>query len=624
MSKRFLTWAFACFVVSLPTQVRGQWTHFNNNADIRAFHQIGDTLWIGTNGGLLTLDLGTGEVTSKITAGPIIPDNSVRAIAQRGHQLYVGSDYGLSILAPGGDLIYHKAESPAFGDIRSISFSVTGEVYLGTFGHGVGVLADNEPTEDDSEEGEVERTTLFRITRQDSLLDNKVFAVAPVDTGRVYFATSLGFCAYRDSAWVGFQAGAGLPRGEVKQLLHIEDDQFYLLIRGRGIYRFNDKRGRRIRVLNELPSVHVATITVDSTGALWAGGRFGGIARHQGGSWTLFGQNDPELSQTKWRCAYTGPGGSVYFGSADGLIAVLQDGDLRTVRLPSDLPSGFVGPMVEDGKRQRLIVNGSDLLVASGAEATPQPDTELGSVFALARAADGAVWVSTPWGLLRREGGEWQEIRPEIEPRPPVFLALSFDAAGQLWAGAHSGEVFRFDGTLWVPYAGYGELGNSPVSRLLVDSRQAVWAVTRMGGVHRFEGFGWQSFGGDAFGSEEIRDATLDAYGTAVVVTDYGVWKYEVSRRWVSLQLPFTGTGKNRVVRFDSDNRMYLGKSEGLAIFGPEGGAWLGAQNGLRGKEITSLLIDSDDVLWVGFRTDGISRIPLESLWEQALSLEEL
>jgi ligand-binding sensor domain-containing protein len=612
--KRLLAWSL--MVALVPTLTAAEWAHFDNNADIRAIHETGDTLWIGTNGGLLVFNLAMGEIAEKITAGPVLPDNSVRAINAVGGSVYVGTDRGLLVIRRGEPVIYEAERSPVFTDIRSIDFSDSGSVYLSTFGHGVGVMENGQ--RDGTKAGR-----LVRITRADSLLDNKVFGVAHGDTGGVYFATSLGFCAYRDSAWVSFQAGAGLPRGEVKQLLHAKEDVFYLLIRDRGIYRFNDVRGRRVRTSEGSAAASAVAITLDSTGALWTGGRFGGIARYQGGGWTTFGDADPEIAGARWRCAHTGPSGTVYLGSADGLIARIREGDVQTLRLPSVLPSGFVGPMAEDGEGRRFVVNGSQLLVADAEDRPLIPDTDMGSVFALARAPDGAVWVSTPWGLLRRQGDEWQEVRADIEPRPPVFLSLAFDAGGHLWAGGHNGEVFRFDGDLWVPFAGGEEIGTAPVFRLLVDNRNAVWALTRTG-VHRFQGLSWQSFGPEVFDSHDARDAALDSQGRIAVVTDYQLWRYDYRRGFYAVPLDGKRLGRHRTIRFDGEGHYYLGTTDGLIIGGPEGVFRVDPRRGLRGREVTTLLIDSHEVLWVGFRTDGISRIPLESLWQQALSLEDM
>jgi ligand-binding sensor domain-containing protein len=592
-------------ITVLPIAAEGEWSYFNNNADIRALHQSGDTLWVGTNGGLIGYDLLGGEIVRRVTAGSLLPDNSVRAITERGRRLYVGTDNGLVVIGAGGNLIYDAAQSPVFGDVRSLSFGVNGDTYIGTFGHGVGVL----------EEKGRGATKLFRITRDDSLLDNKVFAVAAVGAGRVYFATSLGLCAYRDSAWVSFQAGAGLPRGEVKQLHHVEKDRFYLLIRGHGIYRFNEDRSIRIRPPADFPNPEVAAITLDGTGALWAAGRFGGIARYQGGNWTSYGLDDAAVTETNWRCGYTGPDNTVYFGSADGRLAIITDGVVRLVSLPSTLPSGFIGPMIEVDSGEKLIVNGSHLLLARGSSEPVAVEDGLGSVFALARAPDGAIWASVPTGLLRRAGNRWDPIRPVIDPRPPVFLSLAFDRAGHLWAGAHDGQVYRFDGDFWVPFASDPELESGPIDRLLVDAAQAVWAVGRAG-AHRFDGLRWASFGPDTFDGEEIRDAAVGPFGRIVVITDYKIWRYDDARGWYARQSGLGAVGLFRRVDVDSLGRVYVGTSRGLAAIAEEAPMWLDVHGGLKGKDVSSLLIDSENVLWVGFRTDGVMRIPLETLWE--------
>ena len=83
---------------------------------------------------------------------------------------------------------------------------------------------------------------------------------------------------------------------------------------------------------------------------------------------------------------------------------------------------------------------------------------------------------------------------------------------------------------------------------------------------------------------------------------------------WVAMVRPAEASGRNRTIRFDIDNRLYLGTETGLAVAGADTTLWVDAPGGLRGKDVTSLMIDSDDMLWVGFRRDGISIIPLAGL----------
>jgi ligand-binding sensor domain-containing protein len=591
---------FICVLLTAGP-VSGQWTHFDNNADIRSLYQRGDTLWVGTNGGVVLLDLLNNEILSKITAGPSLPDNSVRVIRGHGGDIYVGTDAGLAVNPHRDAMVLTRRDDVFYEDIRDVSWGIDDRMYVATFGHGVGV---------------VEEDNVYRITREDSLLGDKVFAVAEVDTGRVYFATSLGLCAYRDSAWVGFQAGAGLPRGSIRQMIGMGADRFYVMIVGRGVYRFNHSRSVRIRTGEPLGEDDVSVITLGPDGSLWVGGRFGGIARYRRGAWETYGDDDADVAGAKWRCAYAGPNGDVFFGSADGLVVVVSGGNLRKIFIPSMLPSGHIGPIAEGADGRRYIVNGPHLL-----SSTPDSDRfalekTVGSVFSIATSLDGQVWASTPWGLLRRQGGRWSEIDPVVEPTSPRFVSLAIDEQGHLWAGTHTGEVYRYDERFWVAFASQHELAAGPISRLLIDPHNTVWAVSGPGGIHRFDGTSWTTFGLAEFDSLRIRDAAVDGTGQPVAITERAVWRFDTGSGWSRLltEDPMD-IGYYRSICFDGMGRMYLGTTRGLALLGPEHAAFVAARDGLRGRDVTALLVDSEDNLWVGFRDNGISRISLEDLW---------
>ena len=135
-------------------------------------------------------------------------------------------------------------------------------------------------------------------------------------------------------------------------------------------------------------------------------------------------------------------------------------------------------------------------------------------------------------------------------------------------------------------------------------------------GVHRYDGAQWTTFSLTDFDSLRIRDAALDGTGQPVVVTDRAVWRYDRDSGWqrVMTQDPMQ-IGRYRSVYFDAAGRMYLGTTTGLALFSNDEETFVSMQAGLRGTDVTTLLVDTSDHLWVGFRDNGISRISLESLW---------
>jgi len=579
------------------------WSHFDNHSDIRTLHQTGDTLWIGTNGGMLVYDLLSERIVSTIKAGGRLPGNSVRTIASRPDTLMVGTDHGLSIFTPFDTTLYTPVSISNLSDVRCIAYGDTGTIYVGTFGHGVAAF---------------DPVRVQQITREDSLLDNKVYAIAVRDTHSVFFATSLGLCAYRDSAWVSYQAGAGLPRGEMRALEKSDDERYYVLIAGRGIYRFNavKERAIRIRLRDTFVEDDVAAITVDEDLTLWAAGRFGGLASYQNGRWQSYAEDDPDIRDARWRCAFAGSDGVVYFGSSDGLVATVRDGAVRKFSLHSALRSGYVGAIVEGPQGLKFLSNGPYLMSTKGDSASLALEVEVGSVFAMVESPRGNVWLTTPRGLLRRLDGNWLRVEPAIEPRSPTFLSLTFDSQGHLWAGTSAGEVFRFDGTIWVRYAERFEISGGAIVSVVVDRERLLWALSRDGGVHMFDGAVWTTFEPDRFGSARFHSLQRSPSGGVVAVSDYAIWRYDhAMQQWVQVQDPGPDVvGMYRVLYFDAAGRMYIGTTEGLVILDGEEVRWIRPEDGLRGRNVASILVDRDETLWVGFRTDGVATISLESL----------
>jgi ligand-binding sensor domain-containing protein len=597
---RFAGSAAAFYLLAVGVPAHAQWVHLGNNADIRALHQVGDTLWIGTNGGVVLFDLLDNEVVGRIAVGPSLPSNSVRVIQSDNGRVHVGTDEGLAIDPLGAASVFTRKDDVAYSDIRSISWGEGDVTYLGTYGHGVGKIKDDH---------------VVRITRADSLLSDNVFAVAEIDTGSVYYATSQGLCAYRDSAWVGFQAGAGLPRGQIRQMIEVGKDRFYLLVEGHGAYRFNHNRAASLRADQVFPEGDLAAITLARDGSLWAAGRFGRIARYRNDRWTVQDADDVDVGRARWRCAHTGPDGDLFFGSADGLVVAVQESGLRKIFIPSELPSGYVGSIAEAPDGRTYVGNGPHLLSTAPRSSGFSQEGTVGSVFAVTAARDGQVWLATSEGLARRDGRGWLEAKPDIEPKPPLFVSLTTDASSHLWAGAHTGEVYRFDGQFWVAYAGPNLLRGGPIFRMVIDRRQNVWAFSRAGGAHRWDGGAWTTYPLSDFDSLRVCDATLDAGGRAVAITERGVWRFEADGWKRVLAAGPTEVGRYRAVCFDAAGRMYLGTTEGLALASTEREYFISARDGLQGRDVTALQIDREGNLWVGFRDDGITTIPVEKLW---------
>ena len=574
--------------------------------DVRAIEQVGDSLWVGTGGGLFIYDLLQDRLVAEIAAGQSLPSNSVRAMGARRGSVYVGTDGGLSIFAPEGVRVYTTRsrggyDAIPFERIRSVDFGLDGTVYLGSYGLGLSVIRAD---------------TNFVITRRDSLLDNKVYRTVQEDDITFYFATSLGLCAWSDSVWVSYQAGAGLPRGEVKQMIPTPNGEYILLVGGRGVWRFNGIRARRISRSGVFPQDDIAAVCVAPDGVVWAAGRFGGIAAYQNGRWTRVGQDDPHVQSERWRCGHASPDGTVFFGSAGGLVVGIDDRGVRKIRLPQQLRYGSVRSIAVEPDGTVYLLDGAELLSFSAVSNTLVPVREVKGGASLAVSPAGELWVAGRWGLFRRQKDAlFAEVVADVREREPSFTCVAFDSSGYLWTATHAGNVYRYDGTIWVLTASSDELFGRPATALVTDGSGTMWAVVPDAGLAAFSHFSWSKHSLDSVGGQPIRDVTADAYGNLAVLTGGGVWRRS-SGRWRSVELDNRLLDYGlRQLAFDTGGRMYVGTAEGLALVTDEGTRWVGTTEGLGGAEIAIIYIDAGKDVWIGFRDDGVARIPVNSLW---------
>jgi ligand-binding sensor domain-containing protein len=603
--KQKLTALFAA-VVSLCALVPGagaqpnpqpKLQHVVNTDDIRALCRQGDDLWIGTNGGLLLFDVAherlidSGDMTNRL------PSRSVRALACTGTRLYIGTDEGLAVSHRGNIEPFSDAKRGYSDRIRCIAFGWGDVIYLGTFGRGVVRLEDGSRR---------------RFTTADSMMDDIVYAVYQPEEDTAYFGTALGLCALQEDTWIYYQAGYGLPRGDVTSLLPARGTEFYVLVAGKGVYLFGGKRARSLPLEPRFEEQDIAAIALDGDGNLWAAGRYGNISCFKRGEWVPFRESDPFIGETHWRSAYGDDEGAVYFGSSNGLIARIENDSLMRYKIRSAIPSNDVAAFCEDASGAMLFRSGGDLVKCDGEQFSilPMP----GHLLSMAVSPDGALWCATRWGLFKREGSLVRDMTPELPGLQNYFTALAFDGGGNLWAGSYTGDVYRFDGRLWMPFGDEDGLPTAPVEKLVADGRGRVFALFPAAGVSVFDGLRWRSYPRSEFGDDSLRTLTRDERGVAVLLTDAAALSYSAAGTWEPLDVP-KSDGPFTSMAFDRQGRVYLGTADSLVLAARGGVGVRRVQEGLHGTDIADLKVDSKGVLWVGSRYGGMVRAPVEELW---------
>ncbi len=603
--KTFFFYSALLYLLVLPVQalkantVNAGFVHYGNNSDIRTIYAHNDTLWLGTNGGVVLYDLLLEETAGRITTGRTLPSNSIRMITGKANEVYVGTDKGLSIFGQNRISVYSRKQCRCFEDIRSITFGSDGAVFLGLFGRGASILRGG---------------SLNVITKADSLIDNNVFAVFPDGEETVYFGTSMGLCAFKDSAWVSYQAGFGIPRGSIKSIARNDDGTIFFIVGKKGIYGFNGRRATRVPLRGIFDDNDIAAFTISSDQTLWAAGRYGRIAAYRYGDWTVMGDEDPDIRGAKWRCAFSDSSGNVYFGSAEGMFVKIAEGKIRKFELTSSLPSNHIEAIEKYSSGHMLVSCGSELLLMDG---TGMERIDLpGAPVTIAVSADGTALVSTRWGIFREMRDGFLPMIPPARGMDNYILSTIFDHLGQLWAGSLKGDIFRNDGDFWLLCGSADEIGIGPVEKLAVDRFNRIWALGRQNEVSTFDGRKWTTMATDSFETGGVIDMTINGSGMPLLLTRKHLWSYRDKIGWIREFGPAPNSvGECIGVVEDEDGRFYIGAQRGLMLISGSFTRIIGSEDGISSERMVSALIDDGGILWLGFDNDGLYSIPIRNLW---------
>jgi ligand-binding sensor domain-containing protein len=542
------------------------------------------------------------EIAEEYLLGKNLPSSSIRAIASMEKKIYIGSDGGLSIFEDGDFSQYHSEGSVSLQRVQSIDFGNRGDICVGTYGFGAGVI---------------HQDGLSMVTRIDSLLDDRVYAVIQFDDTTYYYATSYGVCSFKDSLWGNHRVGAGLPKGEALDLIPAEDNGMYALISGGGVFYFDGSRARRLSTDGLFLDHDIAAIAVEKDQTLWAAGSFGGIKKYRRGKWHYVGDGkDEAIKQTRWKSAYAYPRGRVYFGGMNGLVVSIYHDEIRKMTVPSNLPSNNIHHMVEDSTGRRYIAAGIDLLFIPPDGGDYVKESLEGPVTAMAVSPQGKFHCCTRWGVYRKIDGNFEEIPLDHGGEVTLVTSMTFDRDGHLWLGTDQGEVLKQDGSLWIRLGEWDELTGGEVTAIVQDDYGSMWALSPRTGVARFEGHEWRKYPIEKFGGQPLAAIVIGEEGHPIVAGADTIWQYQGSEVWNPLPLTERRPGMNFTSLYsDRTGRIYAGTMEGLLLIDGKSSRYIRPRTGLAGKNVSSLLVDRRGILWVGFTKDGISYVLTDHLW---------
>jgi signal transduction histidine kinase/ligand-binding sensor domain-containing protein len=440
---------------------------------ISALHEARDgALWIGTELGEIAR-FHDGEFTA-IAPHPRLAGLAVQAIYEdRAGAIWIGArDAGLIRLEPANSSktkIYSIGDGLPSNDVRSICEDRDGNLWIGSRG-GLARIRNSEIT---------------TIPKIDGLTKQGILGIRPRASGGLWVVTpsSLGYLSGRSfTRLLNYQqvpsSFVGVTGGRAKdlwfspaegQLYHLEGDAV------------------SINKWDGTPAVGVRSLLVDREGNYWVGSEGHGLIRLRKSRVRAFASRDGLPSGA------IGPviednAGAIWIGTGN-VLSRLHQGKLTTYRAPNGeiREQGSNAVSLHADKAGNLWI-GRDNGVARFRDGkfTDYPIHQAGLVFAIVEDRHGQLWFGCGGGLARLSNGEIKMFRESDGLVHHTVKAIAEDRGGSLWLGTIGG-LSRFKDGVFTNYTTRDGLSNNYARAIYEDREGALWIGTNGGGLNRLK-----------------------------------------------------------------------------------------------------------------------------------------
>lgn len=441
---------------------------------------------------------------------------------------------------------------------------------------------------------------------ESGLPSGEVLAATQDLDGWLWLGTTTGLVRFDGARFVpwGSRGEPALPGRGIQSLVGARDGSVWLgftnvggvvQVRGGQVVTYSAEAGG--------PMGAVGALLIDRQGVVWAGAR-DGLFRFAGGRWTRVpGGNGYDGAAVY--CLYEDSAGRLWVGTSAGVFRrtdaglEIVDAALNNVQSLTQDADGDI--WATDTYQIIRRVGGGASLQAAGGVRLPA------SGWRLLRDRRGQIWVAAlGGGLLRvrdphRAGAAIErfpyEHRVAGSPR-----SLFEDRDGNIWVGMRGGGLLRLSETPIVTDIPLAGLTNDGVRALTVTPDGGVWVATGHN-VNRFTGTTRR-----VYDLPQTMALYTDQNGDVWAVTALGLWRFTDGRfRPVSVS-PQVRWGRVLGMATDAAGRVWLCSSQqGLIVL--DGTEPAPVENGaaIEGRPCTVLHADHRGRMWIGFLSGGVA-----------------
>ena len=336
-----------------------QFVHYRvGNKNVKRIYADGETLWVGTSGGLIRYNTRSDEFKLFDVKSGLL-SNGVFHVGRLGDRIVLGTyGGGMALMDPRTEVWETYNIPDGLGDafVYDVLRVSNGDVWIATWSGANRVRGGELKRRDRWDLHTVENT-------KGGLPNDWVYGLAEGKDGVLWFATEGGLARFKDGAWTNWNHAMGLGAD-------------YEIVKGDIQYKSDPSKVSQHHAKQKeemgLQSVDVAynpnyivSLAVDRDGIVWAGTWGGGLARFDGTKFTNFTVADG-LPGNHVFMLHLDRQGRLWIGTNNGLARRMPDGKFT-------------------------VMNTHDGLYAD-------------AVFSMDTAADGTLWVGSYGGVARIRG----------------------------------------------------------------------------------------------------------------------------------------------------------------------------------------------------------------------------
>lgn len=456
------------------------------------------------------------------------------------------------------------------------------------------------------------RFTVFNRENTPALRSNIFTGLHEDRAGNLWISSDGGLIRYCQGQFASLTTADGLLSDYVGKVTEAQDGTLYI-VAGNSLQLLRDGKIGPALDLNLPPRTTIRQVRVTRSGEVWlatGGGAVqirGSLVRHYTGRDGLISENLNAVLEDRQ--------GNLWFGSVGKGLIQWREGKFVTWPIKQEGPGNIVYGLAEDDA--------------------------------------GRIWAGTHGGLYRWDGAGLTGLTRKEGLSSDFVTTLSVDREGNLWVGTDGGGLIRVRDAGVRVFSSRDGLAGDSVRSIVEDERKGIWIASWFSDhLNLYRDGMFQAVGkGEPLLKNGVRAMLVDRQGT--------LWLAVAANRLVSLRNgQFIDHSMSEegllspifALAEDEKGRLWLGRSDGLALYengktvnrtadlglpapgvrvivrSRAGGLWVGTESGvLRVRDdgiqlyaqreglpypfVSGLYEDRDGVLWVGTRGGGLSRL---------------